>query len=513
MPPKTKLIAVSDVVRTANIKRAKVLSKESLQVASEKRSSTRSSSSSSKKKNDDCYNGDDNGCNDDNCGNSFNDAYPDSDFDQSSVEESRQEDVVEENSDIDEELVDDEDHIEEVLDDLVEDVDPTSNEKLIEINLAASVVVDAQYEQRKLPGKTVNQFLLFDVTSKSTKEMQLIFDPTAPTGGRNYAAEFDRAYSNHATHYGTKKQETKSLFKLLQVFLPHVNFPLGQLEHKRLSLDQPLDPLRCEFDVCINGCTLFIDESEKLLKCHCGESRFEGCKRDGCNNNADCDPFNLSRRGHGLQFRIPKRNAFYRSIVVVLKEVVKWSNSKDLYSSFFNAPDLQAPTSKHKSVGDISFSERGMFHKAQMKANYDNFVKSRRDMGDTISYEDFSFILSEFYDGGTLFKRQSMSVWPLFFSILNCDPKMRMLPGVGLFLNMLHDMSVGCPAEEAIFLKLLVPELNFLHDGISFKYTDEDDKEHYVFLQARLICHIMDTPAWQKKFKLKGMLFHIIKYF
>ncbi len=98
-----------------------------------------------------------------------------------------------------------------------------------------------------------------------------------------------------------------------------------------------------------------------------------------------------------------------------------------------------------------------------------------------------------------------MSVWPLVMTILNTSPQIRIKPGLGMYLVALHDLSVGSKAEQSLFDDLFVPELNELYNGIRFTIAAEGDRPGlHVFLQVRLVCHVLDTKALMSTFFLYG---------
>jgi hypothetical protein len=118
---------------------------------------------------------------------------------------------------------------------------------------------------------------------------------------------------------------------------------------------------------------------------------------------------------------------------------------------------------------------------------------------------EVSLVVSQGYDGGQLFNRHNMkSVWPLVISVLNCSPNDRVVEGRGLFVVALHDLTVGTVAEKSIFSELFVPELQALGQGIVFKVVDKDGDTLEIFLQVRLIVHIMDTKALEKMAEITG---------
>ncbi len=116
-----------------------------------------------------------------------------------------------------------------------------------------------------------------------------------------------------------------------------------------------------------------------------------------------------------------------------------------------------------------------------------------------------SFLLSEFYDGGKVFRRKARSVWPLVVTLLNLSPADRHACGIGMFMAAIHDLKVGCEAEQSIFTQLFIPELQMLLRGIVFDVLDDAGNKQQVYLQARLIVHSLDTPALQKTARIHGI--------
>jgi len=79
-----------------------------------------------------------------------------------------------------------------------------------------------------------------------------------------------------------------------------------------------------------------------------------------------------------------------------------------------------------------------------------------------------------------------------------------LLLGIGLFMTALHDLSVGMKSEKELFSQCLIPELQELGRGIVFTTVNEEGKEIEVFLQARVIFHVMDTKAFEKIANVQG---------
>jgi hypothetical protein len=110
-----------------------------------------------------------------------------------------------------------------------------------------------------------------------------------------------------------------------------------------------------------------------------------------------------------------------------------------------------------------------------------------------------SLIMTAFYDGVVNFKRKADSMWPLMISIANCNPSHRCKIGVGLFLGLLHNVSVGSGAEKFLIEDMFTQELVKLENGVVFTIPKQDGfEERHVFLQARLVFTHLDTRALEK---------------
>lgn len=72
-------------------------------------------------------------------------------------------------------------------------------------------------------------------------------------------------------------------------------------------------------------------------------------------------------------------------------------------------------------------------------------------------------------------------------------------------MTALHDLSVGMRAEEELFSQCLIPELQDLGRGIEFTAMNEKGEKTEVFLQARVLFHVLDTKAFEKIANVQGM--------
>jgi hypothetical protein len=338
--------------------------------------------------------------------------------------------------------------------------------------------------------------------------------------------EFSVAYVQFEAFNGFTKLQTANLFTFLNRALPSVDWPVhfkkdgtGKVT-PALSDYTEKDIRTFEVHMCMNGCMAFIDEFAKHIYCtECHHPRFLRCTKHHC-IYPKCNPY---RGGHSIACRIAWRTGYYRPIIPLLKELYQWSldqlesiyyvDSKkpDFSTSRYEAgldllPDESEDVRLNEStrVEDIMDSKQSCHHLNEMHQLFER-MKQKPGNEDLL---EASFILGEFYDGGTLFKRKAKSIWPLVMSILNCNPSVRVQPGIGMFLVTLHDLALGSKAEQSLFKNLFIPELNFLYDGTIFSFPDSTGKVIRVFLQARLVIHVLDTIALLDVFKLKGIYFY-----
>ena len=107
------------------------------------------------------------------------------------------------------------------------------------------------------------------------------------------------------------------------------------------------------------------------------------------------------------------------------------------------------------------------------------------------------FLLSTFYDGIVLFKRNAQTVNLLLMSILNFPPSMRYKLGVGEYTIASHlkvpTVNGNDLVESFLFQQLLSDELNMLSDGI---YVNIDEKPYYIL--GEMVNIQADTIALNK---------------
>ena len=212
-------------------------------------------------------------------------------------------------------------------------------------------------------------------------------------------------------------------------------------------------------DVCPVGCTVYTGVNAKKIRCEqgkCKMMRYSPCyyksHKGGVKSKGAifCNPADGI---HGVNHRAVNSNYYYRPIIPLFQELIEWciENNVDLFS--FEKTRYQ----KDGELHDVFDAPQAQENLKAMQMSFEEKAKN------TPGLRQFSFLLSEFYDGGTLFKRNSISVWPLIMSILNLTPSERLSYGIGLFLVALHCLKPGSVAEESLFDELFVKELQCLY--------------------------------------------------
>ena len=351
-----------------------------------------------------------------------------------------------------------------------------------------------------------------DSTDSLSNAEKQPFNPMSKSESAPSLAVFCSAYASHTARTGMTEYQSTETLKFMKTMLPEILWPLTKARRPKLDLakyEARRNARNLTYDACPRGCAIYIGPNRYLINCPnklCRNPRYQVCKK--C-TNPNCNPFN---RGHSR--RIAFRKIHYFPLMPLLKEIVYKSVNKPekfnvfhmndddkMYRSQMYHSDHQKGSKPELLVSDITESLQYKHHKAEMKANYEHACQ----MYPLLNLEDWSFPMTVFYDGGTLHKRQSKSIWPLVIQLLNCHAPPRMKIGIGMHQICVHDLKVGCRAEQGIFNTMFVPELNVLGNGIIFSFfTDDDNQEHFIFLQARLICHAYDTMALLKVCKFPG---------
>jgi hypothetical protein len=216
----------------------------------------------------------------------------------------------------------------------------------------------------------------------------------------------------------------------------------------------------------------------------CGKNRFRPCTRNQCSGNGgnNCEHLR-SANGDGISYK----QLFYRPLLVLISDLLRTPNF--LRSLRYEREDKHLSSDQHQSqriYSDLMDGDEVQHHLSEMRLRYMDWIKSKPERTHS---EEVSLVLSEFYDGGQLFKSKTYNFWILMTQILNLPPTFRGKLGIGMFLSAIYS-GRHLEAEKFLFTDMYCEELRLLYEG-----TEIHLKGKRYFIQARLILHTLDTKA------------------
>lgn len=212
------------------------------------------------------------------------------------------------------------------------------------------------------------------------------------------------------------------------------------------------------YDCCPCFKTVYVNEFENLSECpECNERRY---------------------RTDSSIHRAPKQLISYRSIVLIIKELITTKN-------FLRAIKYTQLDANFKNVyGDV---RNGRVYQRQLREMQNNFQSK---YGNSHAVIEVNLLLTCYYDGAQLFSSRFSVFWPLLISILNLPPNLRKLFGAGIFVISALTTKAHSGHEDFILKERFICELLSLKDGIELSIGNQT-----YFIQARLVLHCYDTKA------------------
>jgi hypothetical protein len=337
-------------------------------------------------------------------------------------------------------------------------------------------------------------------------------------------SQFARDISEWEAIHGHTHASTNDLFRILRDSVPGVKLPLNMKDKvpfgdKDITTNtmrkyQQADLKSFTTDICRRECMAFrghqfvalldkVVDCSKLLHCAiCGDPRYTKCRHATCvkrHTELTCSPFAdraAKEPYHSANSRYAMKEVYCRSMIVKLIELYCLS----LMDGFEGILDYD--NRRIKKAGKIIDVLDGVEVRRQLSKMSNRFKRIRtnfKQQAPDLKLKQCSLILTAFYDGVVNFKRKADSMWPLMVSVVNCNPSHRSKIGVGLFLTVLHNISVGSGAEKYLIQEMFTQELVKLENGVLFTIPRQDGfKEQHVFLQARLVFTHLDTKALEK---------------
>jgi len=311
-------------------------------------------------------------------------------------------------------------------------------------------------------------------------------------GSTTTVKEFNDKFLHILRMHHANPEMITSIYETLMEEMPFLNIPfyLSRGNKKISIVNNEIDVHKypdsihvLTYDCCKAGCMVYTDGVTKICKndnCLVRE-RFKPCIRCPTANNQNCNHSN----------RIPHKQFKYRSIKLLLTELLKFQSFRDLIKCKFYRQD-------ESKTYDISDRESYEQFEDEMHIRYRNYCKNVNKEETEVT--EVSIISSWFEDAIQLFGKELCNFRPIMISIDNLPPSLRDKIGIGTFILTFMQFKEHSGVEEFFYNKCFLPELLDLFEGFAF----DIDGKHY-FLQLRILGHIADLKGLCNWLKLQTM--------
>lgn len=244
-----------------------------------------------------------------------------------------------------------------------------------------------------------------------------------------------------------------------------------------------------QIDQCYNDCFVYAGDNMKLFSCpSCNEVRFRPCCRAMCRGRGSSLCEHL-RNVDGVAYK----QMFYRPLLILIADLLKTP-------FFLKALNYRRNPHVHPTTNncysDFMDGYIATFHLESMKNIYLEWqLKHPEERREAVCV---TLLLSEFYDGGQLFKSKVTNFWALMTQILNLPPTYRGKLGIGMFVQAIY-AGKHKTAERFLFIDNFCEELNLLYNGVEINISGVS-----YFIQARLVLHTLDTRAAEAVLSLQS---------
>jgi len=191
----------------------------------------------------------------------------------------------------------------------------------------------------------------------------------------------------------------------------------------------------------------------------CSKFRFRACTRSLCDGKGEalCEHLR-SADGDGIAFK----QLFFRPLLVLISDLLRTPNF--LCSlRYERAEQILNPAGVGvQTYSDLMDGDEVKHHLLVMNSRYNLWRESKPER---LNSEEVSLVLSEFYDGGQLFKSTTCNFWILMTQVLNLPPTFRGKLGIGMFLSAIYS-GKHLEAEKFLFTDMYCEELRLLYAGV-----------------------------------------------
>jgi len=319
----------------------------------------------------------------------------------------------------------------------------------------------------------VAQFNIMDYVEEELIKLQYFDYPedcneyintTSGLTKKQFANNIMKSYNMHGIDLSSRTNVDDLIF---QAFAGNSNLPF-RLSRKRKRDGEkngipvyenyclPKSKILC-FDVCRNGCMVYVGVHAKLKACTvCKEERFY-CKGNLKRQRGDHNPEDNNGGRSKCQIN-------YRCFVPVVARLLH-------FDSFMNALNFHNEDICKDYYTDVTDGINAAGAIKDMKVVYDKYVKDLDD-GEQIPIH-VGLVLSFNWDGMQQFKTKSSVFWPTFLSIENLPPTFRKAIGAGTFLSSIFTKTQDSVIEDFILSNCLIPELDELLKGKLIKANEK----------------------------------------
>ena len=244
------------------------------------------------------------------------------------------------------------------------------------------------------------------------------------------------------------------------------------------------------FHQCRKDCCVYIGKYYHSFVCPtCSSPRFRPCVNTNCKGKGNHDCEHLLNANDGVAYK----SLHYRLLIPLITDLI---NTKYFVAALHYENEC-LHGSEEEWYSDILDGEVAKEHLKSMDSNYKAWCNENKS---SFVVMPINLLLSDFYDGGQLFKRRACNFWGLFTSILNLPPTYRGKVGISTFLSAIYG-GTHSTAEKFLFTDLYCEELRALYEG--YEYISLSGQRF--FIQARLMLHCMDTKAQEPVLGMQSM--------
>ena len=353
-------------------------------------------------------------------------------------------------------------------------------------------------------------------TAQASKQFNSLLDQADDANQGATVGDFVKSLVSITAKKGISDSALLEILSLLEKTAPGVlrtGLTKTRNGNYSLNVDNFLgeDCRKYKVHVCASGCTAYIGKYRASIRCQSSVCktpwRYKPCTHskhripgrspdEELRERQECDPFN---GGCCEANRTPHKSFYYRGVIPLVKRLITWELEDATRPKVFDYSNTRLKQQSSDGKRRLNDILDGKHARSNQKDMHRRFEKMKLELNKP-DLQEVSWMFAEFYDGALLHKRKSISIWPLVISILNAGPMDRMENGIGQFLVGLHNLKLGSVAEQAMFNELFIPELQQLGNGFLFKTANNVE----VWVQARLILHILDTKALEHVACIQG---------